>query len=103
MLTWRRFLMSLMLRLVSSINSVPALVLFYSGASHSFISRAFVDKHKLPTVVLKSSMLVSSPGAEMSASLGCCQLSLAIGKHVFLQILLYWSHKVWMLYWAWIG
>src|SRR3954466_6751268 len=28
-------------------------------------------------------MLVSSPGAEMSASLGCYQLSLAIGKHVF--------------------
>src|SRR3954470_1858812 len=65
------------------INSIPALVLFYSGASHSFISRVFVDKHKLSTVVLKSSMLVSSPGAEISASLGCCQMSLAIGKHVF--------------------
>src|ERR1041385_3559026 len=65
------------------INSVPALVLFYSGASHSFISRVYVDKHELPTVVLKSSMLISSPGAEMSASLGCCQMSLAIGKHVF--------------------
>src|SRR3954465_2914358 len=65
------------------INSVPALVLFDSGASHSFISRVFVDKHELPTIVLKSSMLISSPGAEMSTSLGCYQLSLAIGKHVF--------------------
>src|ERR1041385_141612 len=65
------------------INSVPALVLFYSGASHSFILRVFVDKHELPTVILKSSMLISSPEAEMSASLGCYQLSLAIGKHVF--------------------
>src|SRR3954466_9029128 len=65
------------------INSVPALVLFDSGASHSFISRVFVDKHELATVVLKSSMLISSPGAEMSASLGCYPLSLAIGKHVF--------------------
>src|SRR4051812_25520000 len=65
------------------INSVPPLVLFDSGASHSFISRVFVDKRELPTVVLKSSMLVSSPGAKMTASLGCCQLILAIGKHVF--------------------
>src|SRR3954466_2463362 len=65
------------------INSVPALVLFYFGASHSFISRVFVDKHELPTVVLKSSILISSLGAEMSASLGCYQLTLAIGQHVF--------------------
>ncbi|XP_073354026.1 uncharacterized protein [Aegilops tauschii subsp. strangulata] len=34
------------------INSVPALVLFYTGASHSFISRVFVDKHGLPTKTL---------------------------------------------------
>ena len=61
------------------INSIPTLVLFDSGASHSFISRVFVDKHELPTVVLKSSILISSPGAEMSASLGCYQLTLAIG------------------------
>src|SRR4051812_4222355 len=65
------------------INSVPTLVLFDSGASHSFISRAFVDKYKLPTIVLKSPVLVSSPGAEMEVSLGCFQLPLSIGKHVF--------------------
>src|SRR3954469_3605798 len=65
------------------INSVPTLVLFDSSASHSFISRVFVDKHELPTVVLKSSILISSPGAEMSARLGCYQLTLAIGQHVF--------------------
>src|SRR3954462_15653478 len=65
------------------INSVLTLVLFDSGASHSFILRVFVDKHGLPNVVLKSSMLISPPGAEMSASLGCYQISLAIGKHVF--------------------
>ncbi|XP_073362331.1 uncharacterized protein [Aegilops tauschii subsp. strangulata] len=65
------------------INSIPALVLFDSGASHSFISRVFVDKHKLSTVVLKSPIPVSSPGAEMAASLGCFQMPLSIGKHVF--------------------
>src|ERR1044071_9224353 len=71
------------------INSLPALVLFYSGALHSFISSVFVDKHELPTVVLKSSILISSPGAEMSASLGCYQMSLARGQHVFPSDLIY--------------
>mgnify|MGYP005836118199 CR=1 FL=1 len=42
------------------INAFTALVLFDTGASHSFISRGFVDKYKLPTVALKSPMLVSS-------------------------------------------
>ena len=50
------------------VNSFPALILFYTGASHSFISREFVDKHKLPTIALKTPILVSSLGAESMAS-----------------------------------
>ena len=42
------------------INAFTALVLFDTGASHSYISRGFVDKYNLPTVALKSPMLVSS-------------------------------------------
>ena len=42
-----------------------------------------MDKFKLPTVALKTPMLVSSPGAEYMASQGCFQLSLTIGRHVF--------------------
>ena len=65
------------------INEFAALVLFYTSASHSFISRGFVDKFKLPTVALKSPMLVSSPGAEYMASRGCYQLPITIARHVF--------------------
>ena len=65
------------------INDVPAKVLFDTGASHSFISRWFVDKFKLSTVALKTPILVSSPGAEAMASRGCFQLPLTIGRHVF--------------------
>src|SRR3954465_256069 len=65
------------------VSSVPALVLYDSGASHSFISRVFVDKHGLPTAALKAPIHISSPGAEMSASVGCYQIDLAIGRHVF--------------------
>ena len=46
------------------VKSFTAIVLFDTGASHSYISRGFVDKYKLPTNILRTPMLVSSPGAE---------------------------------------
>ena len=36
------------------VNSFTALVLFDTGASHSYISREFVDKFKLPTQTLRT-------------------------------------------------
>jgi hypothetical protein len=42
-------------------NSNPAIVLFDSGASHSFISSIFVATHKLPIATMNHNMLVSSP------------------------------------------
>ena len=65
------------------VKSFTAIVLFDTGASHSYISRGFVDKYKLPTKVLRTPMLVSSPGAEYMASKGCFQVPLSIGRHVF--------------------
>ena len=50
------------------VKSFTAIVLFDTGASHSYISRGFVDKYKLPTKVLRTLMLVSLPGAEHMAS-----------------------------------
>ena len=46
------------------IKSFTTLVLFDTSASHSYISRGFVDKFKWPTLALRSPMLVSSRGAE---------------------------------------
>ena len=51
------------------VKSFTALVLFDTGASHSYISRGFVEKFKLPTQALRSPMLVTSPGAKYMASL----------------------------------
>ena len=64
------------------LNSCPVLVLFDSGASHSFISRVVVEKYGLPTRTLRSPLQVSSPGGEMTAGLGC-QSTLSIGNHEF--------------------
>ena len=65
------------------IKSFTAIVLLDTGASHSYKSRGFVDNFKLPTLALRSPMLVSSLGAEYMASRWCDRLPLTIGKHVF--------------------
>jgi hypothetical protein len=44
------------------INSIPASVLFYSGASHSFVTKSFVEKHNIPNYPLKKKLLIRSPG-----------------------------------------
>ena len=48
------------------LHTFPALVLFDTGASHSFISRAFVNKNKLTTTSLLNTVRVSSPGGKCS-------------------------------------
>jgi hypothetical protein len=47
------------------INDTSAVMLFDSGASHSFISAAYVEKHNLPIALLRCQMIVSSPGGDM--------------------------------------
>jgi hypothetical protein len=49
------------------INDNNAIVLFDSGASHSFIVANFMQKHNLPLSMLKNQMIVSSPGGDMHA------------------------------------
>jgi hypothetical protein len=49
------------------INDASAIVLFDSGASHFFISTAYVGKHNLPLALLKCQMIVSSLGGDMLA------------------------------------
>ena len=39
------------------VKKFTAIVLFYTGASHSYISRGFVDKYKLPTQALRSPLV----------------------------------------------
>jgi hypothetical protein len=58
-------------------SSHPAIVLFDSGASHSFIS-SFVVKHHLPITIMKQTMLVSSPRGEMRTEHICSVISITI-------------------------
>jgi hypothetical protein len=53
------------------VNSEPASVLFNFRASHSFVTNQFVEKHNLPMSLMKTLLLVSSPGGEMKTSYLC--------------------------------
>jgi hypothetical protein len=47
------------------VNQHPAVVLFDSGSSHSFISQAFVRKHQIRFEKLRVGYLISSAGAKL--------------------------------------
>jgi hypothetical protein len=60
------------------VNDTSVVVLFDSGASHSFISAAYVMKHNLPLTLLRCQMIVSSPGGDMPAWQLCPKVNLKI-------------------------
>jgi hypothetical protein len=60
------------------VHSTPATVLFDSGASHSFISQAFVRIHRIHLCAMKNSILVNSPSRSMPASYRCLLISLIL-------------------------
>jgi hypothetical protein len=60
------------------VNATSTIVLFDSGASHSFISTAYVEKHNLPIALLKCQMIVSSLGGYMPARQLCPKVNIKI-------------------------
>jgi hypothetical protein len=61
-----------------SVNSTTAIVLFDSGALHSFISAAYVEKHNIPIAMLKCRMVVSSPGGDMPTRKVCPKVKIIL-------------------------
>jgi hypothetical protein len=60
------------------VNDTSAVVLFDSGASHSFISIAYVEKHNVPIALLMCQMIVGSLGGDMLAKQLCPKVNLKI-------------------------
>jgi hypothetical protein len=51
------------------VNSVPAKILFDSGASHSFVTKNFVDKGRLKPSRRDRLMIVQIPGSSVKTQL----------------------------------
>jgi hypothetical protein len=60
------------------ISDTSVVVLFNSGASHSFISATYVGKHNLPQALLRCQMIVNSLGADKPARQLCSKVNLKI-------------------------
>jgi hypothetical protein len=75
------------------INDISIVVLFDSGASHSFIPASYVGKHNLPLALLRCQMIVSSPGGDMPARQLCLKVNLKIRGVDFVAILIVLESK----------
>jgi hypothetical protein len=75
------------------LNGNNAIVLFDSGASHSFIATNFVQKYNLPLFVLKNQMIVSYPGGDKHARNVCPKVSILIRGVEFLANLIVLESK----------
>jgi hypothetical protein len=60
------------------VNDTFAGVLFDFGASHSFISATYIEKHNLPIALLRCQMIVSSLRGDMPARQLCPKVNLKI-------------------------
>jgi hypothetical protein len=60
------------------VNSTTAIVLFDSGASHSFIFAAYFEKHNILIVILTCHMVVSSLGGDMPTRQVCPKVNIFI-------------------------
>jgi hypothetical protein len=60
------------------VNSIPARVLFDSGASHSFGTENFVAKGKLGSTMMPRTMLVQIPGSVMKTKRICIDVPVDI-------------------------
>jgi hypothetical protein len=47
------------------VANYPAVILFNSGASHTFISKNFVEKHCIPCTESREGFIIHSPGGQI--------------------------------------
>jgi hypothetical protein len=66
-----------------TINSHPALVLFDFGASHSFMSIGFAERHNLPITAIPKAYRISTLGAQMFINTRTDTVSLVLATHVY--------------------
>nr|ABA97433.1 retrotransposon protein, putative, Ty3-gypsy subclass [Oryza sativa Japonica Group] len=76
-----------------SINSIPATVLFDSGATHSFISKKFVGMHGLIREELSTPMRVHTPGNSSTSVQFSPSITIEIQRSPFLANLILLESK----------
>src|SRR4051812_30951402 len=75
------------------VNSVPAIVLFNPGASHSFVSQKFADEQVLTLEDFPSSLSIVSPGSKMASSVRAPFVRIDIQGYIFPASLICLPHS----------
>jgi hypothetical protein len=75
------------------VSSVLATILFDLGASQLFISSSFVEKHNIPTVLLKAPLVTRMPGGDIKCQLGCSRVRIILSGVEFLADLVVLKSK----------
>ena len=71
-----------------SVFNQPALILFDSGASHSFISQKFSAKCQLPFCHAKGSFMITTPGGKTVTNQLIRCVPIQLGSHIIKTTLL---------------
>ena len=66
-----------------TIDSHPAYVLFDSGASHSFMSMGFVDRHNIPLMDIPYAYRIHTMGSQMFINTQTDAVSLVLATHTY--------------------
>ena len=66
-----------------TIDSHPALVLFNSGASHSFMSMGFVERHNIPLMAIPYAYKIRIVGSQMFINICTDTVSLVLATHTY--------------------
>ena len=66
-----------------TIDSRPALVLFDSGASHSFLSMGFVERHNLSLMAILYAYNIRTAGSQMFINTHTDIVSLVLATHTY--------------------
>jgi hypothetical protein len=67
---------------IFSVYNQPALILFDSGASHSFISQKFSAKCQLPFYHTKGSFMIATPGGKIATNQLNQSVPIQLGSHI---------------------
>jgi hypothetical protein len=67
---------------IFSVYNQPALILFDSGASHSFISQKFSAKCQLPFYHSKGSFMIATPGGKIATNQLNQSVPIQLGGHI---------------------
>ena len=85
------------------VNSTPAIVLFYCGASHSFVTQKFAEKCGLEPSLLRGHMAIQTTEAVLRTKLGCRKVGIVINGTSFLADLNVLKSQGLKVFSAWIG